>query len=64
MKTVAQIRNKKNIAREIGRMPFYQVHYTQKSILQAIKNNEIPAGVIEKAKQEVANKINEFGKAF
>jgi len=29
-----------------------------------MKNNEIPESVIEKAKQEVANKINEFGKAF
>jgi hypothetical protein len=64
MKTASQINNKKDIAREISRMPFYQVHYTQKSILNAMKNNEIHESVIERAKQEVANKINKFGKAF
>jgi translation initiation factor 2 beta subunit (eIF-2beta)/eIF-5 len=64
MKTKDQIRNKRDIAREIGRMPYYQVYYTQKGIIEAMKNNEIPEMVIERAKQKVANKINEFGKAF
>jgi len=50
MKTKKKI-SEKDIAREIGKMPFYQVHYTQKMILIALKNNEIPEIVIEKAKK-------------
>ncbi|MFA5297862.1 MAG: hypothetical protein WC389_06595 [Lutibacter sp.] len=64
MKTAEQINNKRQIAREITRMPFYQVYYTQKSVLTAMENNEIPEDVIFRAKQAVAEKINEFGKAF
>ena len=48
MKTIKKI-SKKDIVKEISKMPFYQVHYTKKMILKLLNNNEIPETVIVKA---------------
>ena len=47
------------IIREIGKMPFYQVEFKQKTILQMFKNGEIPQGVIRKAIELIKKRNNE-----
>ena len=41
--------NKKSVAREISKMPYFQVHYTQSMIIEMIDEENIHSSVIAKA---------------
>jgi hypothetical protein len=41
--------NKRMVAREIAKMPYYQVHYNQKQIIDNLERGEIPTQHISRA---------------